>query len=214
MKIDTCVKKKPGRWQDLITVTCLKLWIEVSSFYSGCHGNDKLDLAFVVDRSNSLSSDDFLRAKYFIQNVVDAFDINPDKTRIAVVSYSSAAKTEFVFNDHSTKSEVKAAISRMQFIGGSTATAEAIDRATTDIFVPAHGSRPDAVKVMVVITDGDANDLINTGYISSFISFLTIRTMRNIYLHFSSVFLIIYFFVFSLRGEIQFLYEYVIVWQL
>ena len=173
-----------------------------------------MDLAFVVDRSNSLSSDDFLRAKYFIQNVVDAFDINRDKTRVAVVSYSSAAKTEFVFNDHSTKSEVKAAISRMQFIGGSTATAEAIDRATTDIFVPAHGSRPDAVKVMVVITDGDSNDLINTGYISSFISFLTIRTMRNIYLHFSSVFLIIYFFMFSLRGEIQFLYEYVIVWRL
>jgi len=169
-----------------------------------------LDLAFVVDRSNSLSNDDFLRTKYFIQNVVDAFDINPDKTRVAVVSYSSAAKTEFVFNDHSTKSEVKMAISGMQFIGGSTATAEAIDRATTDIFVPAHGSRPGAAKVMVVITDGDANDLINTGYISSFISF----SMRIIYLHFSSVFLIIYFFMFSLRGEIQFLYEYVIVWQL
>ena len=170
-----------------------------------------MDLAFVVDRSNSLSNDDFLRAKYFIQNVVDAFDISPDKTRVAVVSYSSAAKTEFVFNDHSTKSKVKMAITGMQFIGGSTATAEAIDRATTDIFVPVHGSRPDAVKVMVVITDGDANYLINTGYILSFISFLTIRKMRNMYLHFSSVFLIIYFFMFSMRGEIQFLYEYVIV---
>lgn len=130
----------------------------------GCHGNEKLDLAFVIDRSNSLSNDDFLRAKYFVQTVVDSFDIAPDKTRVAVVTYATNAQTEFLFNTYGTKTDVKDAILRMPFIGGSTATAEAINLATTNIFNVAHGSRPDAVKVMVVITDGDSNDIIDTGH--------------------------------------------------
>ena len=121
-------------------------------------------MVFVVDRSNSLSTDDFERAKIFIKNVVDAFDITPDKTRVAVVTYSSTARAEFYLNSYNTKTNVNNAISNMRFEGGSTATSDAMNLATTDVFTTAHGSRPDAVKVMIVITDGDANDEIDTRY--------------------------------------------------
>ncbi|CAC5362153.1 Collagen alpha-1(XII) chain [Mytilus coruscus] len=130
----------------------------------GCHGNEKLDLAFIIDRSNSLSTDDFARAKIFVRNVVDSFDISPNKTRVAVVSYASHAKSEFYLNRYTNKVDLKNAISAIPFVGGSTATSEAIDLATTNIFTPSHGSRNNAVKVMVVITDGDANDEIDTGH--------------------------------------------------
>ncbi|VDI83459.1 Hypothetical predicted protein [Mytilus galloprovincialis] len=132
----------------------------------GCHGKEKLDLAFIIDRSNSLSTDDFARAKNFVRNVVDSFDITPNKTRVAVVSYASHAKSEFYLNRYTNVVDLKNAISAIPFIGGSTATSEAIDLATTNIFTPSHGSRNNAVKVMVVITDGDANDEIDTRYIS------------------------------------------------
>lgn len=83
-----------------------------------------------------------------------------------MVSYASHAKSEFYLNRYTNVVDLKNAISAIPFIGGSTATSEAIDLATTNIFTPSHGSRNNAVKVMVVITDGDANDEIDTRYIS------------------------------------------------
>lgn len=99
-----------------------------------------------------------------MNSVIDSFIVSPTKTQVAVVSYSTHAATEFHLNSYSTNAAVQNAVSGMTNNGGSTATAEAIDRAVNDIFTAAHGARPDAVKAIIVITDGDANDVINTRY--------------------------------------------------
>ncbi|CAG2236748.1 unnamed protein product [Mytilus edulis] len=135
---------------------------EASILDQGCFKNEKLDLAFIINRSNSLSTDDFARAKIFVRNVVSSFDISPNKTRVAVVSYASHAKTEFYLNRYNNKVDLENAISAIPFVGGSTATSEAIDLATNIIFTPGHGSRNNTPHIMVVITDGNANDEIDT----------------------------------------------------
>lgn len=129
------------------------------NLFSGCHGNEALDLVFVVDSSNSLSSDDFTRAKYFMNNVVDAFNIASDKTRVAVIIYSNTPHIEFYLNSYLVKSSLKTAITHLPFRPGTTNTAAALQSAVDHVFA---SSRPGAAKVVITITDGQSNDVIST----------------------------------------------------
>ncbi|XP_069121966.1 uncharacterized protein [Argopecten irradians] len=128
----------------------------------GCSNTKKIDLAFVMDQSNSLSSDDNIRSKMFIQDIINDFSISTEKTRVAMVTYSTHARTRFYFNTYNSKSDVSNAIDSIPFDAGSTATDEALKKVLNDVFQVSHGSRLDAVKVLVVITDGVSNDRLNT----------------------------------------------------
>lgn len=128
-------------------------------FFVGCHGNEALELVFVVDSSNSLSSDDFTRAKFFMENVVDAFNIASDKTRVSVITYSNTPTVEFYLNSYTVKSTLKNAIQNLPFRTGSTNTASALQSAVNNVF---SSSRSSAAKVIIVITDGQSNDRLYT----------------------------------------------------
>ncbi|XP_060084208.1 uncharacterized protein LOC132563468 [Ylistrum balloti] len=128
----------------------------------GCSNTKKIDLVFVMDQSNSLSLDDNIRSKMFIQDIVNDFPVSPDKTRVAMVTYSTHAVTRFYLNTYGSKSDVSTAIDNIPFDSGTTATDEALNKALTDVFQNSHGSRADAVKVLIVITDGVSNDRLNT----------------------------------------------------
>jgi uncharacterized protein with von Willebrand factor type A (vWA) domain len=137
----------------------MNIEITFNEFIVGCHGNEALDLVFVVDSSNSLSSDDFTRAKFFMENVADAFTIAPDKTRVSVITYSNNPHVEFYLNSYSTKSSLKTAIQNLHFRPGTTNTASALQSAVNNVF---SSSRPGAAKVIIVITDGESNDRLYT----------------------------------------------------
>ncbi|XP_062597477.1 uncharacterized protein LOC134258895 [Saccostrea cucullata] len=125
----------------------------------GCHGNEALELVLLVDSSNSLSQDDFTRAKLFMNQIVDSFNIASDKTRVSVVTYSNNPHIEFYLNSYTSKSPLKSAIQNLPFRPGSTNTAGALQTAVSNVFT---GSRPNAAKVLIVITDGQSNDMLNT----------------------------------------------------
>lgn len=127
--------------------------------FSGCHGNEAIDLVFVVDSSNSLSSDDFTRAKYFMSNVVDAFNIASDKTRVSVITYSNSPRIDIHLSSYTSKSPLKNAIQHLTFHPGSTNTAAALQSVINSVFTY---SRSNAAKVVIVITDGQSDDVINT----------------------------------------------------
>ncbi|KAH3785095.1 uncharacterized protein LOC127840958 isoform X2 [Dreissena polymorpha] len=128
----------------------------------GCRTNQQVDLVFVLDTSSSLSADDFTRSILFISQVVDGFDIAPNQTQVGVVTFSSGARVEFYLNSYSYKSSLKNAINGIRYVGGSTQTDVGINRALQQVFATVNGARPYAVKVMVVITDGQSDDSINT----------------------------------------------------
>jgi hypothetical protein len=108
-----------------------------------------------MDKSNSMSSQDFQRQQLFVQNVVSGFTINPTHTQVAVVSFSNHATVDFYLNSYSSKASVNTAVSNIHFEGGiSTNTASAIASAVSNVFSPAHGERANAVKVLILITDG------------------------------------------------------------
>lgn len=94
-----------------------------------------------------------------MSNVVDAFNIASDKTRVSVITYSNSPRIEFHLSAHTSKTPLKNAIQHLPFHPGSTNTAAALQSVINNVFTY---SRPNAAKVVIVITDGQSDDVINT----------------------------------------------------
>ena len=64
-----------------------KFLMKVSFSIAGCSQKNNLDIAFIVDSSASLSTQDFEDTKMFIRSVLGKFDIGLNKTRVALIKY-------------------------------------------------------------------------------------------------------------------------------
>ncbi|XP_035683705.1 matrilin-2-like [Branchiostoma floridae] len=122
---------------------------------------DAGDIMFVLDGSGSISADDFVRAKSFISQVVDAFDIAADFTRVGVVQFSSFFTEEFPLDGYSDKASLKQAIGNIPQRGGGTLLGQVINYLVNTSFTEAKGARPlsqGIPRIAVLMTDGSAHD--------------------------------------------------------
>ncbi|XP_060060152.1 integrin alpha-E [Erinaceus europaeus] len=113
------------------------------------------EIAIVLDGSGSINSTDFQKAKDFISNMIRNFSDKCFECRFALVQYGDVIQTEF---DLEYSQNIKASLDKVQSIiqvGHVTKTASAMQHVLDNIFTPSHGSRREASKVMVVLTDGD-----------------------------------------------------------
>ncbi|KAG7278274.1 hypothetical protein CRUP_036351, partial [Coryphaenoides rupestris] len=109
-----------------------------------------MDIVIVLDGSNSIYP--WPPMNLFLEKLIPALDIGPQNTQVSVIQYAVDPKFEFRLGDYKTKETLLAAVSRItQMYGQSTNTFEAIRYAS--------GGRPEAAKVMVVVTDGESHDV-------------------------------------------------------
>jgi len=129
-------------------------------------GSDKIDLAFLVDESSSLSPSDFLRSKKFARDVVQDYgaSVNANGVQVAFVTFGTNYTSRFVFNTYNNGQQIMNAIDNINKGFGSTNTPDALKYATDVLFQPQMlaGSRFDAAKIAIVLTDGESNDEIST----------------------------------------------------
>ncbi|KAJ0062737.1 hypothetical protein NL108_004377, partial [Boleophthalmus pectinirostris] len=116
------------------------------------------DLVFLVDGSWSVGRENFQHIRSFIGALAGAFDIGADKTRVAVVQYSTDTRTEFTLTQYNRRGDLLQAISTLPYKGGNTMTGEAIEYLLNNIFTEAAGSRDGFPKVAMIITDGKSQD--------------------------------------------------------
>ncbi len=95
-----------------------------SSFprHAECSVSAIADLVFLVDGSWSVGRENFKFIRSFIGAMAGAFDIGEDKTRVAVVQYSSDTRTEFNLNQYHRRPDVLRAIKNLPYKGGNTMT--------------------------------------------------------------------------------------------
>uniref|UniRef100_A0A8C7T795 Collagen alpha-1(XII) chain n=1 Tax=Oncorhynchus mykiss TaxID=8022 RepID=A0A8C7T795_ONCMY len=124
----------------------------------GCSVNAIADLVFLVDGSWSVGRENFKHIRSFISAMAGAFDIGEDKTRVAVVQYSTDTRTEFLLNRHSKRGELLRAINTLPYKGGNTMTGDALDYLLKNIFTEAAGARKGFPKIAMIITDGKSQD--------------------------------------------------------
>ncbi|XP_057711865.1 collagen alpha-1(VII) chain isoform X3 [Corythoichthys intestinalis] len=119
----------------------------------------KLDLVFLVDESSSIGANNFDKMKDFIVRVVTHFPlIGQEGTQIAVVHFSDEPRIEFQLNHHKDRNSVLRGIKGLHYGGGNTKTGKGISYVLQEMFQESLGMRRDVAHVLVLITDGRAQD--------------------------------------------------------
>ena len=118
------------------------------------------DLVFVIDGSGSIEqagAGNFKKIKDFIKDIVNGFNIGFDKTHVGAVIFSSSASVRFGLDDYYSKSGINSAIDKVIYPSGGTYTGKALRMARKKMYTKS-GDREDKPNVVIVITDGKAND--------------------------------------------------------
>ncbi|XP_028353839.1 integrin alpha-M [Physeter macrocephalus] len=118
----------------------------------GCPQQDS-DIAFLIDGSGSISPTDFQKMKNFVSTVMSQFP--KSKTLFSLMQYSEEFQTHFTFNDFKRNPSPEFLVRPIMQLLGRTHTATAIRKVVRELFHSRNGSRENAHKILVVITDGE-----------------------------------------------------------
>ncbi|XP_020029331.2 collagen alpha-1(XX) chain isoform X1 [Castor canadensis] len=116
------------------------------------------DMVFLVDGSWSVGHSHFQQVKDFLASVIEPFEIGPDKVQVGLTQYSGDPQTEWDLNSFHTREQVLAAVHSLRYKGGNTFTGLALTHVLGQNLKPVAGLRPEAAKVVVLVTDGKSQD--------------------------------------------------------
>ncbi|XP_030013398.1 collagen alpha-1(XIV) chain [Sphaeramia orbicularis] len=123
-----------------------------------CRTEAIADIVILVDGSWSIGRLNFRLVRMFLENLVDAFDVGIDKTRIGLAQYSGDPRIEWHLNAFTTKDAVIDAVKNLPYKGGNTLTGLALTYILENCFKPESGSRVGVPKIGILITDGKSQD--------------------------------------------------------
>ena len=118
-------------------------------------------MVFVMDDSGSIEEEDFEKMKELAIDITNSFEIGPDRTRVAWISFSTTAILIFGLNQYSTKETLHTAIRGIVHRGDYTAIGEGLEVLRTQGFNGGRNSF-DIPEVAIVVTDGVTNRGIDT----------------------------------------------------
>ncbi|XP_041104554.1 collagen alpha-1(XIV) chain-like isoform X4 [Polyodon spathula] len=116
------------------------------------------DIVLLVDGSWSIGRINFRLVRSFLENLVSAFSVGSDKTRIGLAQYSGDPRIEWHLNAFSSKESVIDAVKNLPYKGGNTLTGLALTYILENSYKPESGARPGVPKIGILITDGKSQD--------------------------------------------------------
>ncbi|XP_053571723.1 collagen alpha-6(VI) chain [Bombina bombina] len=153
---DTVLKKLLNRIDDAVLTSAEK----TDLLKKGCLNTEEADIYLVIDGSGSIQYQDFQDMKNFLSELIDMFDIGPQKVRVAAVQYSSTTQLEFGITTQYDKNNLKLALKNMRQLGGGTSTGAALNF-TQELVVHPQNVRAGNVPVhLIVLTDGESQDSV------------------------------------------------------
>ncbi|XP_069507741.1 integrin alpha-L isoform X2 [Ambystoma mexicanum] len=126
---------------------------QITPGYQEC---PKVDLVFLFDGSGSMNKDQFKSIINFMISVMDG--LRNTTMQFAAVQFSETVQTEFNFSGFQKMKDPRKLLENITHLNSLTFTFKAIHHVITNVFNKASGHRPDAKKVMIIITDGEATD--------------------------------------------------------
>uniref|UniRef100_A0A803Y877 Collagen alpha-1(XIV) chain n=1 Tax=Meleagris gallopavo TaxID=9103 RepID=A0A803Y877_MELGA len=116
------------------------------------------DIVILVDGSWSIGRFNFRLVRLFLENLVSAFNVGSEKTRVGLAQYSGDPRIEWHLNAYGTKDAVLDAVRNLPYKGGNTLTGLALTYILENSFKPEAGARPGVSKIGILITDGKSQD--------------------------------------------------------
>lgn len=127
------------------------------------------DVVFALDSSGSIGTDNWAKQLDFVSKVAGNFALNTPSRRgyqVSVVTFSQSAKEEFPLNNFTNSLELQQAIKKIPFMGANTDTHKALSYVKDESFDSSKGGRRDAVKIVVVVTDGRSTQPAETARVA------------------------------------------------
>ena len=122
----------------------------------------QVDLCFIIDSSGSIRDNNPSDRSYdnwelqlgFLSDLVAAFSVGPDATRVGAVVFSEDVRLVFPLDRYDNVEEVRQAIITIPYMGQTTNTPEALIQTRLQCFNTATGDRPDVTNLAIIVTDG------------------------------------------------------------
>ncbi|KAG2463840.1 ITAX protein, partial [Polypterus senegalus] len=115
-----------------------------------------IDIVFLIDGSGSVLGPDFQNMKVFMMQIINKF--SGRNTNFAVVQFSSSTRVEFNFRQYLSSSSPNILINAIVQMSRGTNTVSGMRYVVDNIFAPSTGSRTDATKILITITDGESQE--------------------------------------------------------
>ncbi len=74
------------------------------------------DIAFIVDSSDSIGVINYMKTKYFVYSIANAFNVSSSGAHAGVVIYSEIAKRPIKFTDHTNIESFKEAVYNLEYM--------------------------------------------------------------------------------------------------
>ena len=121
-------------------------------------GGKPADVYFVIDASSSIREQNYRKMLRFVSDVVDIFDIGPDKTRIGVVLFSDGIHPIIHLNNDLSKDLLKQRIIDATYLQGGTRTGGALRYIRQRGFSKEY-ARSSVAHIAIILTDGQSSDI-------------------------------------------------------
>ena len=121
-----------------------------------------MDLCLVIDSSGSIRdnnppdgrTDNYELQLKFLSDLVKAFSIGPDATRVGALIFSDQVILEFTLSQYDNAEAIVQAILASPYLGQTTNTPEALRQTRLQCFNTANGDRRNVPNLAIVVTDG------------------------------------------------------------
>jgi len=111
---------------------------------------------FVLDSSGSIGQASWPASLQFIIDVIKGLKIEPSRTHVSVVTYSTEVEVSFGLNQYTSMAEIEAAVFGIKYMAGVTNTADGINTMHRVIKEEGRGANV-AIPIAIVVTDGQSN---------------------------------------------------------
>jgi hypothetical protein len=116
-----------------------------------------VDIAVILDGSQSLSEQGFDKLKSFTKTVVDKYGVSKSGPHFAVVEFSKEPAIVIRLDDHFEAASLKRAIDNIKPSGNlQVRTDEALRVVVNEVFSPESGGRPSVPKIIILVTDDES----------------------------------------------------------
>lgn len=128
--------------------------------FLGSSSDTKRDIVFLIDGSDDVRSR-FSAIRDFVSKMVDSFDLDQGKDKVAVVQYSNNAELSFNLNTYDTRDDVLKHVASLKPKGGRPQyIGAALQFVKDNVFVPDAGGvhREGAKQILVILAGGRSRD--------------------------------------------------------
>jgi len=137
-------------------VLVLTSMVHYADALDGC--DNMVDMLFLVDTSRSMTRAEFDLQMEFVTEFTNDFKISKTNVQVSVVQFAHRVYKLFCLDTYRTNDAVSLGIKmKHRYFRGSTKTSTAFAYARKRIFTKKCGMRPDATKIVVMLTDGMPN---------------------------------------------------------